>query len=262
MDIAWMAWTWQTAVFFSAHRRRCSRCMTILGLVRPEAERLRRARHRDDARRPAVHLAARQRLHPSGVARARRAEPLVGARPVGSSTPSRSSVACGGAETASEPRSRAAARQQTRTGRFDMQANVCHRDGCRPDRGAGVGALRGRSGRGEALDRQRVPALHAVQGRSAEGDGVVHQGGRRPSRAWRSRSSPRPSRPTSTSRRCCAKAFTEITGIKVTHDIIQEGDVVEKIQTQMQSGRNIYDAWINDSRPDRHALPLPAGACR
>jgi glycerol transport system substrate-binding protein len=44
-----------------------------------------------------------------------------------------------------------------------------------------------------------------------------------------------------------AKAFTEITGIKVTHDIIQEGDVVEKIQTQMQSGRNIYDAYINDS---------------
>src|SRR5947207_8194629 len=44
-----------------------------------------------------------------------------------------------------------------------------------------------------------------------------------------------------------AKAFQEITGIKVTHDIIQEGDVVEKIQTQMQSSRNIYDGWINDS---------------
>jgi glycerol transport system substrate-binding protein len=44
-----------------------------------------------------------------------------------------------------------------------------------------------------------------------------------------------------------AKAFTEITGIKVKHDLIQEGDVVEKIQTQMQSGRNIYDAWSNDS---------------
>ena len=44
-----------------------------------------------------------------------------------------------------------------------------------------------------------------------------------------------------------AKAFTEITGIKVKHDLIQEGDVVEKIQTQMQSGQNIYDAWINDS---------------
>ena len=44
-----------------------------------------------------------------------------------------------------------------------------------------------------------------------------------------------------------AKAFTEITGIKVKHDIIQEGDVVEKIQTQMQSGKNVYDGWINDS---------------
>src|SRR5215813_9463070 len=44
-----------------------------------------------------------------------------------------------------------------------------------------------------------------------------------------------------------AKAFQEITGIKVTHDIIQEGDLVEKIQTQMQSGKNVYDGWINDS---------------
>ncbi|MEJ2044064.1 MAG: ABC transporter substrate-binding protein [Reinekea sp.] len=44
-----------------------------------------------------------------------------------------------------------------------------------------------------------------------------------------------------------AKAFAEITGIKINHDLIQEGDVVEKLQTQMQSGRNIYDAYINDS---------------
>ncbi|WP_434360864.1 ABC transporter substrate-binding protein [Parasalinivibrio latis] len=44
-----------------------------------------------------------------------------------------------------------------------------------------------------------------------------------------------------------AKAFEEITGIKVTHDLIQEGDVVEKLQTEMQSGRSIYDAYINDS---------------
>ena len=44
-----------------------------------------------------------------------------------------------------------------------------------------------------------------------------------------------------------AKAFEELTGIKVVHDLIQEGDVVEKLQTQMQSGRNIYDAYINDS---------------
>lgn len=44
-----------------------------------------------------------------------------------------------------------------------------------------------------------------------------------------------------------AKAFTEITGIKVNHDLIQEGDVVEKLQTSMQSGRSIYDGWISDS---------------
>jgi len=43
------------------------------------------------------------------------------------------------------------------------------------------------------------------------------------------------------------KAFEEITGIKVTHDLIQEGDVIEKLQTQMQSGENIFDAYINDS---------------
>ena len=44
-----------------------------------------------------------------------------------------------------------------------------------------------------------------------------------------------------------ADAFFKITGIKVTHDLIGEGDVVEKLQTQMQSGENIYDAYINDS---------------
>jgi len=44
-----------------------------------------------------------------------------------------------------------------------------------------------------------------------------------------------------------AKAFTEITGINLKHDIIQEGDVIEKLQTQMQSGRSIYDMYVNDS---------------
>lgn len=44
-----------------------------------------------------------------------------------------------------------------------------------------------------------------------------------------------------------AAAFSAITGINVTHDLIGEGDVVEKLQTQMQSGENIYDAYINDS---------------
>ncbi|EEX13230.1 extracellular solute-binding protein, family 1 [Citreicella sp. SE45] len=44
-----------------------------------------------------------------------------------------------------------------------------------------------------------------------------------------------------------APAFEKITGIKITHDLIGEGDVVEKLQTQMQSGENIYDAYVNDS---------------
>src|SRR5215470_6007618 len=44
-----------------------------------------------------------------------------------------------------------------------------------------------------------------------------------------------------------AKAFTEITGITVKHDIIQEGDLVEKMQTSLQSGKSVYDGWINDS---------------
>ena len=44
-----------------------------------------------------------------------------------------------------------------------------------------------------------------------------------------------------------APAFTAITGIKIVHDLIGEGDVVEKLQTQMQTGENIYDGYINDS---------------
>lgn len=44
-----------------------------------------------------------------------------------------------------------------------------------------------------------------------------------------------------------AKAFSEITGITIVHDLIQEGDVIEKLQTQTQSGQNIYDAYVNDS---------------
>ncbi len=44
-----------------------------------------------------------------------------------------------------------------------------------------------------------------------------------------------------------ARAFSELTGINVTHDLIQEGDVIEKLQTEMQSKRSIYDAYVNDS---------------
>ena len=44
-----------------------------------------------------------------------------------------------------------------------------------------------------------------------------------------------------------APAFTAITGIKVVHDVIQEGDLVNKLQTQRQTNQNLYDAYVNDS---------------
>ncbi len=44
-----------------------------------------------------------------------------------------------------------------------------------------------------------------------------------------------------------AKAFYEITGIKVNHQLLGEGEVVQAVQTQMQTRRNLYDAYINDS---------------
>jgi len=43
------------------------------------------------------------------------------------------------------------------------------------------------------------------------------------------------------------RAFEEITGIKVTHDLIPEGNLIEKLQTQWASGENLYDGWVNDS---------------
>ncbi|MBI2422449.1 MAG: carbohydrate ABC transporter substrate-binding protein [Candidatus Hydrogenedentes bacterium] len=43
------------------------------------------------------------------------------------------------------------------------------------------------------------------------------------------------------------KAFNEITGIEVTHDILGEGDVVDRIQTQIQTGRKLYDVYVNDA---------------
>ena len=43
------------------------------------------------------------------------------------------------------------------------------------------------------------------------------------------------------------KAFNEITGIKVNHDLMDEGLLVDKIEVEMQSGRPIYDFWMNDS---------------
>jgi hypothetical protein len=68
----------------------------------------------------------------------------------------------------------------------------------------------------------------------------------RRSPAWRSRWSRRPSPRMSTSPGAGTRLHRDHRH-QVTHDLIGEGDVVEKLQTQMQSGENIYDAYVNDS---------------
>ncbi len=44
-----------------------------------------------------------------------------------------------------------------------------------------------------------------------------------------------------------ARAFFDITGIKVTHDIIGEGEVVDRVQRQIQTNRKLYDIYVNDA---------------
>lgn len=44
-----------------------------------------------------------------------------------------------------------------------------------------------------------------------------------------------------------AKAFYEITGIKVVHELTGEDDVIQKLSAQIQTNQNLYDAYINDS---------------
>lgn len=44
-----------------------------------------------------------------------------------------------------------------------------------------------------------------------------------------------------------AKAFYAITGIRVIHEITGEDDVIKKLQAQIFTGENLYDAYINDS---------------
>jgi len=44
-----------------------------------------------------------------------------------------------------------------------------------------------------------------------------------------------------------AKAFYEITGIKVVHDIIGEGEVVDRLQRQIQTRTKLYDIYVNDA---------------
>lgn len=44
-----------------------------------------------------------------------------------------------------------------------------------------------------------------------------------------------------------AKAFFEITGIHVVHELTGEDDVIKKLSAQIATQQNIYDAYINDS---------------
>ena len=47
--------------------------------------------------------------------------------------------------------------------------------------------------------------------------------------------------------RTLAKAFEEITGIAVQHDIMAEGDLVDKLYAAIKTGKSEYDGWISDS---------------
>ena len=76
---------------------------------------------------------------------------------------------------------------------------------------------------------------------------MVRQSGQAVHAAWRSTCCRRRFRHTSTKSKTLAKAFEEITGIKVNHQVLGEGEVVQAVQTQMQTNRNLYDAYINDS---------------
>ena len=44
-----------------------------------------------------------------------------------------------------------------------------------------------------------------------------------------------------------AKAFSEITGINLTHDVMPEGQIVKNVQKEMENEANLYDAYINDT---------------
>ncbi|WP_394246325.1 ABC transporter substrate-binding protein [Vibrio profundi] len=44
-----------------------------------------------------------------------------------------------------------------------------------------------------------------------------------------------------------ARQFTQLTGIQVIHEIVGEDDLVKRLQLQMTTGVNIYDAYVNDS---------------
>ena len=99
-----------------------------------------------------------------------------------------------------------------------------------------------------------IPAFGAFERRADEGDGVVHQRRQAIRQAWRSTCCRKAFRLTPMNRQTLTKAFEEITGIKVNHQILGEGEVVQAVQTQMQTNRNLYDAYVNDFRFDRNAF--------
>ena len=47
--------------------------------------------------------------------------------------------------------------------------------------------------------------------------------------------------------RTLAKAFQDITGIAVQHDVMPEGDLVDKLYAAIKTGTSEYDGWISDS---------------
>lgn len=44
-----------------------------------------------------------------------------------------------------------------------------------------------------------------------------------------------------------AKAFSELTGIHLVHETTGEDDLIRKLQAQITTGQNLYDAYVNDS---------------
>ncbi len=47
--------------------------------------------------------------------------------------------------------------------------------------------------------------------------------------------------------RTLARAFTELTGIAVQHDLLSEGELVDKLYDSMRQGTHVYDGWVSDS---------------
>jgi hypothetical protein len=109
------------------------------------------------------------------------------------------------------------------------------------------------------MGRQRIPAFDALEGRAGKGDGVVHRMRRSLSPAWRSTSSPRPSRRMNMRRRTLAQ------GIHGDH----RHQAHARPDPGRRRGRENPDAdavrpqplrWLGQRfRSHRHPLPLQAG---